>query len=56
MCEKLTIDGFRKDRSMPNNYYGDFLGQNMMQFQITEDMPLEKKLWRTYKHIWLGGE
>lgn len=41
---------------MPNNYYGDFLGQNMMQFQITEDMPLEKKLWRTYKHIWLGGE
>ncbi|KAF3623804.1 Mannosyl-oligosaccharide 1,2-alpha-mannosidase MNS2 [Capsicum annuum] len=40
--ERLTLDGF-----MPKKYWRDLIRRDMDQLQLTEDMTLDRKVWRT---------
>lgn len=43
-CERLTIDSFRRERGRPKKYWGEVIRHDMMQLQLTEDMPLDRRL------------
>ncbi|KAF3684224.1 putative pre-mRNA-processing factor 6-like [Capsicum annuum] len=45
-CEKLGLDGFRRGRSRPKKYWRDVIKWDMEQLQLTEDMTLDRKIWR----------
>ncbi|XP_055821984.1 uncharacterized protein LOC129890457 [Solanum dulcamara] len=45
-CERLAIDGFRRGKERPKKYWGELIRQDMAQSQLTEDMTLDRRLWR----------
>ncbi|XP_070003760.1 uncharacterized protein [Nicotiana sylvestris] len=46
-CERLVVEGTRKGRGQPKKYWGEVIRQDMTRLQISEDMTLDKKLWRS---------
>ncbi|KAM3376423.1 hypothetical protein P3S68_015138 [Capsicum galapagoense] len=46
-CERLALDGFRRGRGRPKKYWGEVIRRDMEQLQLTEDMTLDRKVWRT---------
>ncbi|KAK4353468.1 hypothetical protein RND71_028986 [Anisodus tanguticus] len=46
-CERLAMDGFRRGRGRPKKYWGEVIRRDMAQVQLTEDMTLDRRLWRT---------
>ncbi|PHT75562.1 hypothetical protein T459_19084 [Capsicum annuum] len=50
-CEKLALDGFRRRRGRPKKYWKEVIRHDMEQLQLTEDMTLDKKAWRTDRSI-----
>ncbi|PHT33217.1 hypothetical protein CQW23_29554 [Capsicum baccatum] len=46
-CERLPLDGFRRGRGRPKKYWGEVIRRDMEQLQLTEDMTLDRKIWRT---------
>ncbi|KAF3651837.1 Cysteine proteinase inhibitor 6 [Capsicum annuum] len=46
-CERLALDGFRRGRGRPKKYWGEVVRRDMEQLQLTEDMTLDRKVWRT---------
>lgn len=53
-CERLAIDGFKRGRSRLKKYWGEVIRQDVMQFQITEVMTLDRKVWTM--HIRIEGQ
>ncbi|KAG5627861.1 hypothetical protein H5410_013079 [Solanum commersonii] len=47
-CERLSMDELKKGRGRPNKYWRGVIRQNMTQLQLTEDMTLDRKVWRTH--------
>ncbi|KAF3629887.1 hypothetical protein FXO37_28720 [Capsicum annuum] len=45
--EKLGLDGFRRGRGRPKKYWREVIRRDMEQLQLTEDMTLDRKIWRT---------
>lgn len=41
------MDSFKKGRHSLKKYWGRVIRQDMVQFQLIEDMTLERILWRT---------
>ena len=46
MCERLIGDGFKRDRGRPKKYWRKVIRHDIEQLQLTEDMTLDRKLWR----------
>lgn len=46
-CERLAVDGFRRDRGRSNKYQGEVIRQDIDQLQLTQDMTLDRKVQRT---------
>ncbi|PHT37207.1 hypothetical protein CQW23_24907 [Capsicum baccatum] len=46
-CERLALDGFRRGRGRPKKYWDEVIKRDMEQLQLTEDMTLDRKIWRT---------
>ncbi|KAF3630083.1 Mediator of RNA polymerase II transcription subunit 20a [Capsicum annuum] len=46
-CERLALDGFRRGRGRPKKYWREVIRRDMEQFQLIEDMTLDRKIWRT---------
>ncbi|KAM3268229.1 hypothetical protein P3S67_031170 [Capsicum chacoense] len=46
-CERLALDGFRQGRGRLKKYWGEVIRRDMEQLQLTEDMTLDRKVWRT---------
>ncbi|PHU08560.1 putative sodium/metabolite cotransporter BASS5, chloroplastic [Capsicum chinense] len=46
-CERLVLDGFRRSRGRPKKYWRVVIRRDMEQLQLTEDMTLDRKIWRT---------
>ncbi|KAF3645330.1 putative pre-mRNA-processing factor 6-like [Capsicum annuum] len=46
-CERLALDGFKRGRGRPKKYWGEVIRRDMKQLQLTEDMTLDRKVWRT---------
>ncbi|KAF3628760.1 putative Ribosomal protein S9 [Capsicum annuum] len=46
-CERLALDGFKRGRGRPKKYWGEVIRRDMEQLQLTEDMTLDRKVWRT---------
>ncbi|KAM3377945.1 hypothetical protein P3S68_010358 [Capsicum galapagoense] len=45
-CERLALDGFRRGRGRPKKYWGEVIRRDMKQLQLTEDMTLDRKVWK----------
>ncbi|KAM3253038.1 hypothetical protein P3L10_007108 [Capsicum annuum] len=45
--ERLALDGFRRDRDRPKKYWREVIRHDMEQLQLTEDMTLDRKVWRS---------
>ncbi|KAF3623633.1 putative 60S ribosomal protein L18-1 [Capsicum annuum] len=45
-CENLALDGFRRSRGRPKKYWREVIRYDMEQLQLTEDMTLDRKVWR----------
>ena len=45
-CERLTRDGFMRGRGRPKKYWKEVIRQDMTKLQFTEDMTLDRKVWR----------
>ncbi|PHU18012.1 Sulfhydryl oxidase 1 [Capsicum chinense] len=43
-CERLAADGFRRSRGRPKKYWREVIRRDMKQFQLTEDMTLDRKV------------
>ncbi|KAF3674291.1 hypothetical protein FXO37_06460 [Capsicum annuum] len=50
-CEKLALDDFRWGKSRPKKYWIEVIRRDMKQLQLTEDMTLDRKIWRTQIRI-----
>ena len=46
-CERLALDGFRRGRGRPKKYWREVIRHDMEQLQLTEEMTLDRKVWRT---------
>ncbi|PHT48029.1 hypothetical protein CQW23_12237 [Capsicum baccatum] len=46
-CERLALDDFRRRRGRPNKYWREVIRHDMEQLQLTEDMTLDRKAWRS---------
>ena len=46
-CERLALNGFSRGRGRPSKYWGEVIRRDMKQLQLTEDMTLDRKIWRT---------
>ncbi|KAM3236851.1 hypothetical protein P3L10_011880 [Capsicum annuum] len=46
-CERLALDGFRRSRGRPKKYWREVIRHDMEQLQFTEDMILDRKVWRS---------
>uniref|UniRef100_M0ZKM0 Methyltransferase family protein n=1 Tax=Solanum tuberosum TaxID=4113 RepID=M0ZKM0_SOLTU len=44
---ELAMDGFRRDRSRSKKYWEEVIRHDMTWLQFTEDMTLDRKVWRT---------
>ncbi|KAF3625885.1 putative KOM [Capsicum annuum] len=45
-CERSASDGFKRGKGRPKNYWREVIRHDMEQLQLTEDMTLDRKLWR----------
>ncbi|KAF3615739.1 putative transcription factor MYB86-like [Capsicum annuum] len=45
-CETLAMDDFRQGRGRPKKYWREVIRHDMEQLQLTEDMTLDRKVWR----------
>ena len=45
-CERLAMDGFRRGRGRPKKYWREVIMQDLEKVQLTEDMALDRKVWR----------
>ncbi|KAG5591543.1 hypothetical protein H5410_042057 [Solanum commersonii] len=50
-CGKLAIGGMRRDRSRPKKYWEEVLRSDTTQLQVTKDMVLDKRMWRTHIRV-----
>ncbi|XP_070039302.1 uncharacterized protein [Nicotiana tomentosiformis] len=41
-CERLTLEGLRRDRGRPKKIWREVIRQDMTQLQLTEDMTLDR--------------
>ncbi|XP_070036192.1 uncharacterized protein [Nicotiana tomentosiformis] len=46
-CEQLVVEGKRRGRGRPKKYWGKVIRQDMARLQISEDMALDRKMWRS---------
>lgn len=46
-CERLVIEDTRRGRGRPKKYWGKVIRQDMAQLRITEEMTLDRKVWRS---------
>ncbi|KAF3658531.1 hypothetical protein FXO38_13173 [Capsicum annuum] len=46
-CERLALDGFRRSRGRPKKYWREVIRHDMEQLQLTEDIILDRKVWRS---------
>ncbi|XP_070018082.1 uncharacterized protein [Nicotiana sylvestris] len=46
-CEQLALVGTRRGRGKPRKYWGEVIRWDMARLQISEDMTLDRKLWRS---------
>ncbi|XP_070019320.1 uncharacterized protein [Nicotiana sylvestris] len=42
-CERLALRGERRGRDRPKKSWGEVIGQDMAQLELTEDMTLDRK-------------
>ncbi|KAM3377282.1 hypothetical protein P3S68_009695 [Capsicum galapagoense] len=52
-CERLALEGFKRGIGRPKMYLQGVIRRDMEQLQLTEDMTLDRKVWR--KNIKLEG-
>ncbi|XP_019229097.1 PREDICTED: uncharacterized protein LOC109210174 [Nicotiana attenuata] len=45
-CERLDLGGERRGRGRPKKSWGEVVRQDMAQLELTEDMTLDRKVWR----------
>ncbi|KAF3651997.1 Ataxin-3 -like protein [Capsicum annuum] len=45
-CERLALDGFKRGRGRPKKYWREVIRRDMEQLRLTEDMTLDRKVWR----------
>ena len=46
-CERLDLDGFRRSRGRSKKYRREVIRQDMGLLQLSEDMTLDKKVWKS---------
>ena len=46
-CERLVLEATRRARGRPKKYWGEVIRQDMVELDLTEDMTLDKKKWRS---------
>ncbi|KAF3629834.1 hypothetical protein FXO37_28740 [Capsicum annuum] len=46
-CERLALDDFRRRRGRPKKYWREVIKYDMEQLQLTEDITLDRKVWRS---------
>lgn len=46
-CERLALDGFRRRRGRLKKYWRKVIRHDVEQLQLTEDMTLDRKVWRS---------
>ncbi|KAF3663434.1 Photosystem II CP47 reaction center protein [Capsicum annuum] len=46
-CERLALDDFKRSRGRPRKYWREVIRHDMELLQITEDMTLDRKVWRS---------
>jgi len=46
-CERLAVVGTRRGRGRPKKYWGEVIKRDMARLRITEDMALDRELWRS---------
>ncbi|KAK6803101.1 hypothetical protein RDI58_000885 [Solanum bulbocastanum] len=49
--DRLTIDGFKRGRGRSKKYWGEVIRYDITQLQLTKDMTLNRRLWRTHIRI-----
>ena len=42
-----SMVGMRRGRDRPKNYWGEVIRQDMAHLQLTEDMTLDRRIWRS---------
>ena len=45
--ERLALDGFRRSRGRPKKYWRVVIKYDIEQLRLTEDMTLDRKVWRS---------
>nr|XP_009795786.1 PREDICTED: uncharacterized protein LOC104242434 [Nicotiana sylvestris] len=45
-CERLALGGGRRDRGRTKKSWGEVIRREMAQLELTEDMTLDRKVWR----------
>ncbi|PHU28316.1 hypothetical protein BC332_00409 [Capsicum chinense] len=51
-CKRLAADRFRRSRGRPKKYWREVIRHDMEQFQLTEDMTLDRKSMRRMQISW----
>ncbi|XP_070045248.1 uncharacterized protein [Nicotiana tomentosiformis] len=46
-CERLAMESLRRGRGRPKKYWGEMIRQDMALLQLTEDMTLDRRVWRS---------
>ncbi|XP_070050414.1 uncharacterized protein [Nicotiana tomentosiformis] len=46
-CERLALESLRRGRGRPKKYWGEVMRQDMALLQLTEDMTLDRRVWRS---------
>ena len=52
-CKRLALDGFKRGRGRPKKYWRGVIRRDLEQLRLTEDITLDRKVWR--KNIRLEG-
>ncbi|XP_070022910.1 uncharacterized protein [Nicotiana sylvestris] len=45
-CERLALEGQRRGRYRPKKYWGEVIRRDMALLQLTEDMTIDRNVWR----------
>lgn len=46
-CERLALECIRRYRGRPKKYWGETIRQDMVLFQLTEDITFDRRVWRS---------
>ncbi|XP_009797977.2 uncharacterized protein [Nicotiana sylvestris] len=46
-CERLAMESLRRGRGRPKKYCGEVIRHDMVLLQLTEDMTLDRRVWRS---------